>query len=112
MDFGLFVPCHRFDASLSVKELYDQVLEMVKLADEAGFNTVWFPEHHLVQYYASPSPLMWMVKAAAATRRVRVGAAILVIPYYNPLRLAGEIGMADVLCDGRLEIGEIGRAHV
>jgi len=104
MDFGLFVPCHRFDASLSVKELYDQVLEMVKLADEAGFNTVWFPEHHLVQYYASPSPLMWMVKAAAATRRVRVGAAILVIPYYNPLRLAGEIGMADILCDGRLEI--------
>ena len=79
MDFGLFVPCHRFDASLSVKELYDQVLEMVKLADEAGFNTVWFPEHHLVQYYASPSPLMWMVKAAAATRRVRVGAAILVL---------------------------------
>ena len=51
---------------------------------------------------------MWMVKAAAVTRRIRVGAAILVIPYYNPLRLAGEIGMADVLCDGRLEIG-VGR---
>ena len=108
MDFGLFIPCHRFDASHSVKELYDQVLDMVTLADEAGFTTAWFPEHHLVQYYASPSPLMWMVKAAATTRRIRVGAAILVIPYYNPLRLAGEIGMADVLCDGRLEIG-VGR---
>ncbi|HYB40396.1 MAG TPA: LLM class flavin-dependent oxidoreductase [Candidatus Methylomirabilis sp.] len=108
MDFGLFVPCHRFDASLSTRELYDQALETVKLADEAGFTTAWFPEHHLVQYYSSPSPLMWMVKAAAATRRIRVGAAILVIPYYNPLRLAGELGMADVLCDGRLEIG-VGR---
>lgn len=108
MDFGLFIPCHRFDASVSVKELYTQVLDMVTLADEAGFTTAWFPEHHLVQYYASPSPLMWMVKAAATTRRIRVGAAILVIPYYNPLRLAGEIGMADVLCDGRLEIG-VGR---
>ena len=108
MDFGLFVPCHRFDASLSVKELYDQVLDMVTLRRRGRFTTAWFPEHHLVQYYASPSPLMWMVKAAAATRRIRVGAAILVIPYYNPLRLAGEIGMADVLCDGRLEIG-VGR---
>jgi alkanesulfonate monooxygenase SsuD/methylene tetrahydromethanopterin reductase-like flavin-dependent oxidoreductase (luciferase family) len=108
VDFGLFVPCHRFDASLSTRELYDQALEMVTLADRAGFTTAWFPEHHLVQYISSPSPLMWMVKAAAATRHIRVGAAILVIPYYNPLRLAGEIGMADVLCDGRLEIG-VGR---
>lgn len=108
MDFGLFVPCHRFDAKVSVQELYQQMQEMVSLADEAGFKTAWFPEHHLVQYFVSPSPLMWMVKAAAHTRRIRVGAAIFVIPYYNPLRLAGEIGMADHLCDGRLEIG-VGR---
>ena len=100
MEFGLFVPCHRFDDRVGVAELYDQALQMVRLADDAGFTTAWFPEHHLVQYYASPSPLMWMVKAAALTRRIRVGAAILVIPYYNPLRLAGEIGMADHLCDG------------
>jgi alkanesulfonate monooxygenase SsuD/methylene tetrahydromethanopterin reductase-like flavin-dependent oxidoreductase (luciferase family) len=61
MEFGLFVPCHRFDDRVSVAELYDQALETVRLADDAGFTTAWFPEHHLVQYYASPSPLMWMV---------------------------------------------------
>jgi alkanesulfonate monooxygenase SsuD/methylene tetrahydromethanopterin reductase-like flavin-dependent oxidoreductase (luciferase family) len=108
VEFGLFVPCHRFDDRVSVPELYDQALETVRLADDAGFTTAWFPEHHLVQYYASPSPLMWAVKAAGATRRIRVGAAILVIPYYNPLRLAGEIGMADTLTGGRLDIG-VGR---
>ena len=108
MDFGLFVPCHRFDAKVSVQELYRQMQDMVSLADEAGFKTAWFPEHHLVQYFVSPSPLMWMVNAAGRTKRIRLGAAILVIPYYNPLRLAGEIGMADHLCDGRLEIG-VGR---
>ena len=108
MDFGLFVPCHRFDDATSTRELYRQALEMVQLADQAGFRIAWFPEHHLVNYYACPSPLLFMIRAAAVTRRIRLGAAILVMPYYNPLRLAGEIGMADVLTGGRVEIG-VGR---
>jgi flavin-dependent trigonelline monooxygenase, oxygenase component len=108
MDFGLFVACHRMDDSIRAHDVYTQALETVELADEAGFRIAWFPEHHLIQYIACPSPLMFAVKAAARTRRIRVGCAILVIPYYNPLRLAGEIGMADHLTDGRLEVG-IGR---
>lgn len=108
MDFGIFVPFHRFDDSSGTRELYEQAMDQVKLADEAGFRVAWFPEHHLVQYYSCPSPLMFAIKAAALTRRIRVGPAILVIPYYNPLRLAGELGMADLLTGGRLEIG-VGR---
>ena len=108
MDFGLFVACHRFDESLSTSAVYEQALEMVELADQAGFRVAWFPEHHLIHYISCPSPLMMAVKAASRTERIRLGTAILVIPYYNPLRLAGELGMADVLTGGRLEIG-IGR---
>jgi alkanesulfonate monooxygenase SsuD/methylene tetrahydromethanopterin reductase-like flavin-dependent oxidoreductase (luciferase family) len=108
MDFGIFVPCHRMDDSVSTRELYDQALEMVRLADDAGFRIAWFPEHHLIHYYSCPSPLMFAVKAAAVTKQIRVGAAILVMPYYNPLRLAGEIGLADHLTGGRFEIG-VGR---
>jgi flavin-dependent trigonelline monooxygenase, oxygenase component len=108
MDFGIFVPFHRMDESGSTPALYEQALEQVRLADAAGFRIAWFPEHHLVHYYSCPSPLMFAVRAAAATRRIRLGTAILVIPYYNPLRLAGELGMADILTDGRLEIG-VGR---
>lgn len=108
MDFGIFVPCHRMDDTVSTRELYDQALDMVRLADDAGFRIAWFPEHHLIQYYSCPSPLMFAVKAAAVTSRIRVGAAVLVMPYYNPLRLAGEIGLADHLTGGRFEIG-VGR---
>ncbi len=108
MDFGLFVACHRLHDGIAAAEVFDQALEMVELADDAGFRTAWFPEHHLIHYISCPSPLMLAVKAAARTRRIRLGTAILVIPYYDPLRLAGEIGMADHLTDGRLEIG-IGR---
>ena len=105
MDFGIFIPCHRLDDSVSEKDTFANALEVAKLADEAGFRIAWFPEHHLVQYIACPSPLMLAVAAAARTKRIRVGTAIMVIPYYNPLRLAGEIGLADILCEGRLEIG-------
>jgi len=105
MDFGIFIPCHRLDDSVSQKDTIANALEVAQLADEAGFSIAWFPEHHLVQYIACPSPLMLAVSAAARTTRIRVGTAIMVIPYYNPLRLAGELGLADILCEGRLEVG-------
>lgn len=105
MDFGLFVPCHRLDGAYTEKEVIENALEMVEFADRAGFRIAWFPEHHVVQYIACPSPLMMAVMAASRAQRIRVGSAILVVPYYSPLRLAGEIGLADVLTDGRLELG-------
>jgi alkanesulfonate monooxygenase SsuD/methylene tetrahydromethanopterin reductase-like flavin-dependent oxidoreductase (luciferase family) len=108
MDFGLFVPCHRLDESVGERQVIEHALATVELADEAGFRVAWFPEHHLIQYIACPSPLMLAVKAAARTRRIRVGTAILVMPYYDPRRLAGEIGLADILTEGRLEVG-VGR---
>lgn len=108
MDFGLFVPCHRLNDTYSEQQVIEHSLEMVMFADEAGFRVAWFPEHHLVQYISCPSPLMFAIKAASCTKHIRVGTAILVIPYYNPLRLAGEIGLADRLTEGRLEIG-VGR---
>ncbi len=108
MDFGIFVPFHRFSESTSEAEIFDRAMEMVQFAEETGFKCVWFPEHHLVQYIMCPSPLMWCIHAAAQTKKIRVGTCIIVVPYYNPLRLAGEIGLADQLTKGRLELG-IGR---
>ena len=105
MDFGLFIPCHRLDDSVTQREVMERAIDTAKLAEEAGFTTVWFPEHHMIQYIACPSPLMLAIKVAAHTKRIRVGTAIMVLPYYDPRRLAGEIGLADILTEGRLELG-------
>ena len=105
MDFGLFIPCHRLDDSVTEREVIGRAIEMAQLAEDAGFTTAWFPEHHMIQYIACPSPLMLAVKTAAHTKQIRVGTAIMVLPYYDPRRLAGEIGLADILTDGRLELG-------
>lgn len=105
MDFGLFIPCHRLDNSATEREVIDRAVTTAEFAEAAGFTTAWFHEHHMIQYIACPSPLMLAIKVAALTERIRVGTAIMVLPYYDPRRLAGEIGLADLLTDGRLELG-------
>lgn len=108
MRFGLFLlfewsgPGRAFDA------MYGDLLEEVAYAEEQGLEIVWLAEHHFVSYSACPQPLMFAIKAASQTRRVRFGTGVLVLPFYHPLRLAGEIAVADVLTGGRLDIG-VGR---
>jgi alkanesulfonate monooxygenase SsuD/methylene tetrahydromethanopterin reductase-like flavin-dependent oxidoreductase (luciferase family) len=108
MRFGLFLlfewsgPDRAFDA------MYGDLLEEVAYAEEQGLETVWLAEHHFVSYSACPQPLMFAIKAASQTRHVRFGTGVLVLPFYHPLRLAGEIAVADVLTGGRLDIG-VGR---
>lgn len=108
MDFGLFVPMHRLDPTEPVRQVYADALEQVRFAESAGFKVAWFPEHHLSNYIASPHPLTSVTWAAQHTATIRVGTAVVVLPYYHPLSLAEEVGMVDALTDGRLEFG-IGR---
>src|SRR5204862_3829546 len=88
--------------------MYDDVLEQIEYAEEQGLESVWLAEHHFVSYSASPQPLMFAIKAATRTRRIRFGTGVLVLPFYHPLRVAGEVALADVLTGGRLDIG-VGR---
>jgi alkanesulfonate monooxygenase SsuD/methylene tetrahydromethanopterin reductase-like flavin-dependent oxidoreductase (luciferase family) len=90
---------------LPAEELYRRVLDWVQLAEDLGYDSVWFAEHHFSNYGYIPNPLLMAVKAAGVTRRVRIGTAVLVLPFWNPLRVAEDIAMADQLTDGRLEVG-------
>jgi alkanesulfonate monooxygenase SsuD/methylene tetrahydromethanopterin reductase-like flavin-dependent oxidoreductase (luciferase family) len=90
---------------LPAREMYQRVLDWVVLAEDLGFDSVWFAEHHFSNYGYIPNPLMMAVKAAQITRRVRLGTAVLVLPFWHPLRVAEDIAMTDQLTDGRLEVG-------
>ena len=78
---------------------------MTQMADGGGFDIAWFAEHHLSNYSVCPSPLMACAHMAALTKDIRVGPAVIVLPFYEPLRLAEDICMADQLCNGRLVLG-------
>ena len=70
-----------------------------------GIDTIWFPEHQFTNQLCSPAPLINVVDAAHRTRRVRLGTAVVITPYYDPLLLAGQVALADQFTQGRLEIG-------
>jgi alkanesulfonate monooxygenase SsuD/methylene tetrahydromethanopterin reductase-like flavin-dependent oxidoreductase (luciferase family) len=89
---------------------FGETLEQIALADELGFDMVWVAEHHFSNYGYSVNPLLLIARAGAQARRVRFGQAVIVTPFWHPLRLAEDIALTDILTEGRLELG-LGRGY-
>lgn len=89
-------------------ELYRALLEDVDWHADLGFSTAWFIEHHFSDYFPTPSPLVLMSHVAARHPQLELGTCVLVLPWYDPLRLAGEIAMLSLLTEQPLHFG-IGR---
>jgi alkanesulfonate monooxygenase SsuD/methylene tetrahydromethanopterin reductase-like flavin-dependent oxidoreductase (luciferase family) len=79
--------------------------KMVQTAEELDFDIAWFAEHHFANYSSSPSPLMMCSYAAGWTSKIKLGPGVIVLPLYNPLRVAQELVVADTQSEGRLVIG-------
>lgn len=87
---------------------YQQALEQISWADQQGdIDQVNFSEHHGAPDGYLPSPTVMMAAAAAKTKRMRLQSA-LVLPFYNPLRLAEDLAVVDIISGGRVEIAAIG----
>ena len=87
----------------------DDTLYMGELVEPLGFDSIWATEHYGSAYSMQPNPLQWLAYWAGRTTRVDVGTAVIVAPWWNPVRLAHEISMLDILLKGRrLHLG-IGR---
>lgn len=105
MKFQLAINLERSDDSTSMQVVRDHTLDMVKMADQAGFNIVWAAEHHALEMTIAPNPFQLLTWWAMHTKNIRLGTAVAVAPYWNPINLAGEAAMTDLLSDGRLEFG-------
>ncbi len=87
----------------------DDTLYMGDLVEPLGFDSIWATEHYGSAYSMQPNPLQYLAYWAGRTSRVDVGTAVIVAPWWNPVRLASEISMLDILLRGRrLHLG-IGR---
>ena len=105
MDFGLFNLLQHRDRSKNSHDLIQEALDHTRKAEELGFSRVWFAEHHFSNYSLVPSPLVMCAYAAAITKKIRVGSAVVILPLHAPARLIAEIAMVDALSGGRLDVG-------
>lgn len=106
MRFGLFDHVDRSDRPLARQ--FDERLEFVAAADAARFWCYHVAEHHATPLNMVPVPGVYLGAVAQATKRIRLGPLVYLLPLYSPLRLIEEVGILDHLSHGRLEIG-VGR---
>ena len=84
-------------------------IEQMVWTEELGFDSIWLTEHHFIDYGLSVSPAVLAAAAATRTRRVRIGLAAAILPFHDPIRLAEELAMVDILSEGRLQAGDADR---
>ncbi len=86
-------------------EVYGDIVKGAELADELGFDSVWVVEHAFSEHSIVSSPQSILGAIAAKTDRIKIGVACFIVPWHQPLRLAQDIAMLDVLSRGRMIIG-------
>jgi alkanesulfonate monooxygenase SsuD/methylene tetrahydromethanopterin reductase-like flavin-dependent oxidoreductase (luciferase family) len=84
--------------------------ELVQMCEQLGFWGVSFGENHFSNYGYSPNPLMLAVGLGRRTERLNIATGVAVLPYWNPIRFAEDAATADLLLNGRLELG-VGRGY-
>ncbi|MGQ4807606.1 Alkanal monooxygenase alpha chain [Candidatus Entotheonellaceae bacterium PAL068K] len=75
------------------------------LAEPLGFDSLFALEHHFTGYAMSPSPTQLLSYYAGRTQRITLGTAVIVLPWHDPVRVAEEIALLDVLSGGRCIFG-------
>jgi alkanesulfonate monooxygenase SsuD/methylene tetrahydromethanopterin reductase-like flavin-dependent oxidoreductase (luciferase family) len=107
MKFDLFyelsVPAF---AGRNERTVFHDTISEIELADGLGFHGVWLVEHHFMPEYShSTAPELFLAALSQRTRRLRLGHAVVPLPYHHPIQVAERLATLDVLSDGRLEFG-------
>ncbi|MGB0505823.1 MAG: LLM class flavin-dependent oxidoreductase [Pikeienuella sp.] len=105
MKFHIAINLERMSADQDMNAVRDHTLDMVKLADTAGFETVWAAEHHALEMTIAPNPFQLLTWWAQHTENIRLGCGVVNAAYWHPINLAGEAAMLDLISGGRLEFG-------
>jgi len=88
------------------QQRYRLATEQIQHAERLGFDSAWIAQHHFHEAEGGlPAPLLFLAHAAAHTRTIRLGTAIITLPMENALRVAEDAAVLDLLAQGRLEIG-------
>ncbi|MHB1515558.1 MAG: LLM class flavin-dependent oxidoreductase [Acidiferrobacteraceae bacterium] len=107
MHFDLFyeLSCPPF-LKRTEAETFLETLGELEVAERSGFRTAWVAEHHFLREYShSSAPDLFLAAASQRTRTLRLGHAIVPLPYHHPVHIAERAATLDLLSGGRLEFG-------
>jgi len=86
-------------------QFMQEELKQILLGEELGYDSIWMTEHHFDDYSVSPAPLMTLAWLASKTKHMRLGTAVIVVPWHDPVRLTEQLVWLDHLSGGRLIAG-------
>ncbi|WP_152046840.1 LLM class flavin-dependent oxidoreductase [Aureimonas psammosilenae] len=105
MKFSLFVHMERLDADQRQEDLYEEFLELCRIADRGGMHAIWTGEHHGMDFTIAPNPFVTIADLANHVKQARLGTGTVIAPFWHPIKLAGEAAMTDLITRGRLDVG-------
>jgi alkanesulfonate monooxygenase SsuD/methylene tetrahydromethanopterin reductase-like flavin-dependent oxidoreductase (luciferase family) len=105
MEFSLFAHMERMTPDQTHEQLNTEFLTLCKMADDAKMRAVWTGEHHGMDFTITPNPLLALVNLANHTSHVKLGTGTVNAPFWHPIKLAGEAASADLITNGRIELG-------
>ena len=105
MKLGIYSSIASPPSGENLDRCVDEVIAEAKLAEDAGFDSCFFGEHHQDKDGFLPSPLIIATAVAANTRRLRVGTSVILLPLHNPLQVAEDVITLDIVSKGRVTLG-------
>ncbi len=105
MKFHLAINLERTSPDQDMGAVAQHTLDMVKMADQARFETVWAAEHHALEMTIAPNPFQLLTWWAQHTSHIRLGCGVANASYWHPINIAGEAALLDLISGGRLEFG-------
>ena len=96
MKFHLAVNLERMNDATDMMAVQKHTLEMVQMADRAGFEIAWAAEHHALEMTIAPNPFQLLTWWADRTDSIRLGSGVANAAYWHPINIAGEAAMVDL----------------
>lgn len=108
MEVGLALSFSNLNTGVTDAEVYQAELALASAAEDAGYDSVWTPEHHFDGYMMTPNVPQFLSWVAGRTKKIKLGTMVTVLPWHDPVRVAESFILLDHMSEGRALLG-IGR---
>ena len=89
----------------SDEQVWLNELRLADLAEPLGFDMLWSVEHHFTSYTMVPDVLQFLTYMAGRTERITLGSGVVILPWHDPIRVAEQVAVLDIVCGGRFVFG-------